>query len=168
MKRAIVLILTSLMVVILQQTLLSSFTMFGVVVDAVFVYVVCIATLRDEVESVSVALFTGIIRDCLAPRVFGINTITFLVTAYIVSIVQKKIYKNSIFIPILFSFVFTFLKEMIYFSFMYVISIKFSLSQERLLAILREGALNAVLCIILYQLLYKLNSMEFMEKEWKF
>lgn len=168
MKKVPILIALSLIVVVLQQAVFSNIKILGIAFDIVFVYIVCYSLTRNDIESIIIALFTGVIRDAFFPQVFGVNTIIYIITAYLAGIIQKKIYRNSIFIPIVFTMLFTILKDALYFSFMYLISYKPIALSIVIKVILIEGISNSVVSIIMYKIMQKLNRTKLLKEEWKF
>lgn len=168
MKKFPVLILISLLMIIIQMALFSNIEIFGVSPDLVFVYVVCFAIIRNEVESVFIALFTGIIRDAFFPGVFGINTIVYIITAYLIGFVQKRIYKDSLIVPMLFTFISTYSKGLIYYSYLYLISYKFDFMEYALEKIPLESLVNSLISIIIFKLILKYDSIKILRQDWKF
>jgi rod shape-determining protein MreD len=150
------------------MSLFSNIKIFGVVPDLVFVYIVCYSIIRNEIESVFVALFTGIIRDSFFPGVFGINTIVFILTAYLIGFVQKRIYKDSVIVPMLFTFISTYAKGLIYYSYLYLISYKFDFVKYVSEIIMLESLFNSLLSIILFKMILKYDSIKILRQDWKF
>lgn len=168
MKRLLLLFFISLGVVILQQSIFSRILLFGVAFDVVYVYIVCFAILRDDVESVGVALFTGILRDAFFPGIFGVNTIIYLLTAYSIGYIQKRIYKDSKIIPLFFTFAATAFKGIMYFSYFYIVSYKYDFKRQMLGIILLECLYNSILSLYIFKLVNRLDSIKVLKQEWKF
>jgi rod shape-determining protein MreD len=162
------LLLISILFVITQQAIFSRIGLFNVFFDAVFVYIVCFAAIRNEIEGIFVALFTGILRDAFFPAVFGINTFVYILIAFLIGFVQKRIYKDSIIVPMLFTFCATFLKGIIYLSFFYIVSYKFDSSKYLLYSIPLESVYNSVISIFIYKLVQWFDTIKALKQEWKF
>lgn len=167
-KKFPLLFLISILFVIVQQAFFWRFSIAGIVPDIVFVYIVCFSLIRNEVESIIIALFTGIIRDSFFPGVFGINTIVYIITAYLVGLIQKRIYKDSVIIPIFVNFGATYLKGLINFAFFYLLSYKFDFSRFALDKNLIESIYNSLLSIIIYRIILKYNDNKLLKQDWKF
>lgn len=168
MKKIGVLFITSLTVVILQQAIFSSITIFGAAFDVVFVYIICLSILREDYECVGTALLTGIIRDSFFPSAFGINTVVYLLTAYSISFLGQRMYRNSVFMNAFFTFLATILKGFLYFGYLYIISIKHDFAGYTMRMIIVESVLNAIISIPMFRIVYKICSTEVMKREWKF
>jgi rod shape-determining protein MreD len=168
MKKIGVLLITSLTVIILQQAIFSNITIFGAAFDAVFVYIICLSILREDYECVGTALLTGIIRDSFFPSAFGINTVVYLLVAYSISLLEQRMYRNSIFMNVFFTFVATMFKGFLYFGYLYIISIKHDFSGYTMQMILTESILNAIISIPIFRIVYRICNTEVMKREWKF
>jgi len=168
MKRFLLLFMVSLLLVILQQSIFSGISIFGVTFDIVFVYIVCYSIVRDEVESVVVALVTGILRDAFFPAVFGMNTVLYILVAYSIGFLQKRIYKDSIVIPMFFTFAATCIKGIVYFCYFYIVSYKFNFSYHMTGVVLLESLFNSLISIIIFRMVKRMDSINVLKQEWKF
>lgn len=168
MKRYGFMFLLSILVVAVQQAVFSRISLFNVSVDIAFVYIICFSLVRDEIESVAIALFTGILRDSFFPGVFGINTVLFLITAYIACQIQKRIFKDAIVIPMLLTLAFTALKSMLYFAFFYIIGIRFDFRQHVLYVLALESVYNSLISIAIYNMVKIIGRTGMMYKDWRF
>lgn len=160
--------LFSILIVALQQAIFSRLSLFNVTIDIVFIYIICFSLIRDEVESVSIALFTGILRDSFFPGVFGVNTVLFLIAAYIASLVQKRIYKDAIIIPMLLTLIFTALKSVLYFAFFYIIGIKYDFREHVVYVLSLESVYNSLFSILMYNIVKRVGRTSVMHKDWRF
>lgn len=167
-KRYVLMFFLSIIVIILQQAVFSSIKIFGVGFDAVLVFIVCYALLREDVECIVLALMLGLFRDSFFPSIFGLNTIIYIVTAYILCRIEKKIYKDAVLIPMLSAFIFTILKGVFYYAYLYIASIKFDFISHFMYFVPIEAVLNSVLSIFIFRVVSKINRIEFMQEEWKF
>lgn len=168
MKKFPVLFIISILFVIIQHSIIWRFPILGYVPDIVFVYIVCFSLVRNEVESIAVALFTGIIRDSFFPGIFGISTIIYILTAYLVGIIQKRIYRDSIIVPILINFFSTYLKGFISFAYFYLLSYKYDLSKFAFEVNIVESLYNSIISIFIYKIILKYNDSKLLKQDWKF
>lgn len=158
----------SVIISILQQALFSRIVIFNCSFDAVFVFLICFALLNSDIESIVCALFCGLIRDSFFPSVFGINSILFIVTVYIITQINRRVYRDSILIPISLAFVFTFFKGLVYFAYLYIASIRFDFINKLTNVMLYEAIYNAIVSIFIYRIVKKLVGLKIMQQEWKF
>lgn len=160
--------LFSIIIVILQQAIFSRFSLFNVTIDIAFVYIICFSLVRDEIESVIIALFTGILRDSFFPGIFGMYTVLFLITAYVACQLQKRIYKDAIIIPMLLTLAFTAVKSILFFTFFYIIGIKFDFRQHVLYVMSLEAVYNSLISIVIYNIVKRVGRTSIMHKDWRF
>lgn len=168
MKKFPLLFLISILFVIVQQALTWQFSILGAIPDIVFVYIVCFALIRNELESIVIALFTGIVRDSFFPGIFGINTIVYILTAYFVGIIQKRIYKDSIIVPMFITFIGTYIKGLISFAYFYLLSYKYDFNQFAFETNIIESLYNSIISIIIFKIILKYNESKLLKQDWKF
>jgi rod shape-determining protein MreD len=160
--------LLSVILCILQQAIFSRIIILNYSFDAVFVFLICFALLRDDIDSVILALMCGLLRDSFFPYIFGLNTILYIVSVYIITHINKRIYKNTILVPIMISFVFSVFKGLLYYSYLYISSIKFDFLAIVTNTILYESILNAIVSILIFRLVKRIVNIRIMQQEWKF
>lgn len=168
MKRGIVFLLLGILLLIIQNSILMGLPILGAKIDLVLVFIVCISMLLDKIELFFLSLVIGIIKDAFFPYVFGVNTIIYLIVSYTVCIIENKIYKDTIIIPMLFTFasnIFKILINILFFNIAGIIHIDWNKIIN--LGVI-EIALNSVLSIVVYNLVKKIYLHDSMKKEWKF
>ncbi|QCX32491.1 rod shape-determining protein MreD [Caloramator sp. E03] len=168
MKKYAYIIFIAIIAIVIQQSLISSINIFGAKFDIVYVLIICFSLLRNELESVVFALICGIIRDSFFPFVFGINCIIYIITAFLLAKLQKRIYRDSLIIPVFFTFVFTILKTILYYSYFYIASIKFDFKVHVSQLIFLESVYNSIVSIFLYRITKNICLKDVMQEEWKF
>jgi rod shape-determining protein MreD len=158
----------SVLIVALQQSFVAKFNILNVGFDLVFVFIVCFSLIRNEIESVAFALICGIMRDSFFPSVFGVNTVIYLISSYILSQIEKRIYKDAIIIPMLLTFSLTILKTLLYFSYFYIASIKFDFKNHVTNVLILESIFNCMASLIVYRFVKRISLMKVMQHDWKF
>ena len=160
--------LVSVLVIMLQSAIISRLPLWGVSVDLVFVFIICNALIGDNLESVLVALVTGVIRDSFFPGIFGLNTLIFIILSYFMGFMQRRIYRDSTIIPALFTFISTYAKGLIYYFFFFTMSYNYNFKEYALGVILLESVFNSIISIFVYKFLMRINSVGLLSKHWKF
>lgn len=168
MKKIPILFLISILFIIVQQTFLWKLGILGAVPDIVFVYIVCFALVRNELESIIIALLTGIVRDSFFPFAFGINTIVYILTAYFVGLLQKRIYKDSAIVPMIITLVGTYLKGLISYGYFYLLSYKYDFHKLALETSIIESLYNCLISMLIFKLILKYNDSKLLKQDWKF
>ncbi|MBQ8541505.1 MAG: rod shape-determining protein MreD [Clostridia bacterium] len=103
-----------LAVVLLQVTVLSHFTLFGVIPNCVFVFVLALCIINDNAESVVFATVTGLMVDMLTGAQFGLNTLLYMYIAIGVIVVISFAYQKSIKIVVPMCLCASFMYELIF------------------------------------------------------
>lgn len=168
MKKLSLIFIISFIIIILQQALFSSLTFLSVSADVIYVYIICNSLIRDDVESLFVALFCGLIKDCFFPYLFGVNTIIYIITALLVGKIEKKIYKDAIVIPMLFTFIATIFKGLLYYSFFYIVAYNFSFKAQMYGIQPIEALYNSVISIFMFKFIKKIGTLNVMQQDWNF
>ena len=158
----------SITICILQQAIFSRVEILNIGFDSVFVFLICFALLNNEIESIVLAILCGLIRDSFFPYLFGINTVLYVICVYSITLINRKIYKDSILIPISLTFAFSVIKGLIYFGYFYISSIKFNFMGNVLNIILFESLYNSIVSIFIYKLVKKMINSTIMKQDWKF
>lgn len=161
-------IFISIILCIVQQAIFSRIEIINIGFDSVFVFLICFALLNNEIESIVLAILCGLIRDSFFPYLFGVNTILYVICVYCITLINKKIYKDSILIPISLTFAFSIVKGLIYFGYFYVSSIKFVFMGTVLNVILFESLYNSIVSIFIYKLVKKIINLRIIQQDWKF
>lgn len=168
MKRGIVFLIIGLLALILQNSIIMGLPIFGAKIDLVLIYIVCISMLLDKIELFFISLVIGIVKDAFFPYVFGINTIIYMLVSYIVCTIESKIYKDTIIIPMLFTFASSVFKVLISIMFLNIAGI-IHLDMNKIINLsVIEIIINSIFSIIIYNLVKKLFLLDSIKKEWKF
>lgn len=168
MKRSITFVFIGLLCLILQNALFMNFSILGIKVDLLLIYIVSISMFLDKVELIFVVLPIGIFKDAFFPYIFGINTLIYLIVSFVVNLIENKIYKDTILIPILFTFLSTSIKYILVFIFIYPSGILNYSYEKVLILFIYEIILNAAICPFVYNAVKRINMSEKLKKDWKF
>ncbi|MBQ3109729.1 MAG: rod shape-determining protein MreD [Clostridia bacterium] len=103
-----------LAVVLLQVTVLSHFTLFGVIPNFIFAFSFALCIINDNVESVVFATVTGLLVDMLTGANIGINTLLYMYTAIAAIILISFAYQKSMKVVIPMCLAASFLYEFIF------------------------------------------------------
>ncbi|MEF9952332.1 MAG: rod shape-determining protein MreD [Cellulosilyticaceae bacterium] len=167
-KRYTLIFFLALLMNMLQLGIFSSFKLFGVSFDIVFIFIICYSLLREDVECVVLALICGLIRDSFYPDVFGLNTIIYISSAYILCHIEKKIYKDAILIPMISTFIATIYKGVLYYGLLFAVSIRYDFLSHFLYVVPIEAILNSIVSIVVFKMVSRINRFKCMHQEWKF
>jgi rod shape-determining protein MreD len=155
-----------LLLICLQNSLFEYIKIFGVKPDIVLTFVICFTLIRGNPEGTIVGAAGGIVEDVFFGGSFGINSIACMISAYFTGLVEEKIYKDNIFIPGIFTFCATIVKEMIVFLFMYLTRASMDISIVFTHIIVPEAIYNTILAVIFFRYLVKINTRFFPDQTW--
>jgi rod shape-determining protein MreD len=167
-KKYIFIFLISIILCVLQQAIFSRIVIFNVSFDIVLVFIICFTLLNKENESFFLVIICGLIRDSFFPYIFGINSILYIITFFIIILINKRIYRNAIVIPIIITFFLSIFKGLLYFAYFYISSIKFDFFIMANRVILYEALYNSVASILVYRLVKKVLNLRILKQDWKF
>ncbi len=97
-------------VVLLQITVLSHFTPFGVIPNYTITVLMCVVLINPEIESIVFAGFTGALLDTLTGVPFGVNTLLCIYLAIGCVMISVVVYNTrfTVFVPVCFAFSFVY------------------------------------------------------------
>ncbi|MCQ4923716.1 rod shape-determining protein MreD [Tissierella carlieri] len=154
----IVLILTIVVLLnfFLQSSILPYINILGVVPNTALLIVISIALYKGRFYGGFVGLVIGIVQDIVFSPVIGVNAFIYFFAGYLVGLVENKLTKENIFIPILFSILGTIYYNFSYYVFMFFLSknIPFLSFAKDILVI--ETIYNCVLSIPIYKIFSKI------------
>lgn len=140
----------------LQSSIFPYIGVFGIVPNTALIIVISIALYKGRFYGGFVGLIIGMIQDIVFSPVIGVNAFIYFFAGYLVGLVENKLTKDNIFIPILFSILGTIYYNFSYYVFMFFLSrnIPFLSFAKDILVI--ETIYNCVLSIPIYKLFSKI------------
>lgn len=162
--RFIILALWTFLALLLQTTILGSFTIQGVIPDILLVLVIFYALFNGSNKGTFYGVICGLLEDLYIGRLIGINAISKGITAYIIGRMQGNVFKENLWVGIISVVGGTLLNSFI----MFVLSIK-SIGISNwdwtiLLNILYQGTYNSLLAIPLYIWYYRSSNRGWLKK----
>ncbi len=162
MKKIVFPFIFLLFLVSIQNSLFEFVRIFGVKPDIVLTFIICYTLINGNPRGTVMGIAGGMLKDVFFGGVFGLNSIACMICAYLIGIVEEKVYKDNIFIPSIFTFLGTILKELIVFALLFVTRLNHENFIESLTSvILPEAIYNAVLAAILFKFFSRLNEKYF-------
>ena len=108
----------------LQSSFLPYFSIFDVVPNTAIILIICIALFKGKNYGSIFGLFIGLLQDIIFSPIIGINAFIYFFLGYVLGLIENKLVRGNIFIPIIFSAL-----GIIYYNFSYYVFTYF-LSQE--------------------------------------
>lgn len=136
---------------ILESTIIHHFDIFGVVPNTALIITVIVALLRGKRLGSVVGLISGLLEDIIFCPIIGINAFTLFFTGYFVGLMENKLSKDNILIPIISSLISTISYHLMYSLFLYFLSYDISLVNFFKKTVLIEMGFNGFISIFLYK-----------------
>lgn len=99
--RYLVLILLPFISVFLQTTVFSFFSIKGAIPDLVLIFVVFFALLNGSKNAGIYGFLCGLLEDLYIGRFIGINALSKGITAYIIGLLEGRVFKENLFVGII-------------------------------------------------------------------
>ncbi|WP_353096646.1 rod shape-determining protein MreD [Tissierella praeacuta] len=152
----LILILVVLVNFFLQSSILPYVNILGVVPNTALLIVISISLFRGRYYGGFIGLIIGLIQDIVFAPVIGINAFIYFFAGYLVGLVENKVTKENMLIPILFS-----IQGTIYYNFSYYVFMFFLSRDIPFLSFVKDVLLieiiyNGVLSIPIYKIFSKI------------
>lgn len=140
----------------LQSSILSYINILGVVPNTALLVIISISLFKGRFYGGFTGLIIGILQDIVFSSVIGIHSFIYFFLGYSVGLVENKLTKDNIFIPLLFSII-----GIIYFNFSYYVFMFFLSRDIPLLSFARNILLieiiyTGILSIPIYKIFSKI------------
>ncbi len=103
----------SVLVVILQSTLLQKISVFGVVPDIALIVIVFISYSSDPMNGQMTGFLAGLAQDFISSGPLGFNALIKAVTGFIYGKIHGKLFLDHILLPVIFIVISTVMKEIL-------------------------------------------------------
>ncbi len=135
----------------LQSSVLPYMSISGVVPNTALILIICIAIYKGRYYGGIFGLFIGLIQDILFSSVIGINAFIYFFLGYFVGVMEHRLIRNNIIVPVLFSTVGVIYYNFFYYIFMYFLSKNIPFLSFAKEIILIELIYTSILAIPIYK-----------------
>ncbi|OQB16042.1 MAG: rod shape-determining protein MreD [Firmicutes bacterium ADurb.Bin193] len=119
--RAVVYIITAILLSVLQTTFFGHAEIFGARPGLLLALVVCVALLRGSVDGGGVGLFCGLVTDIIGCGTFGVHSLMFMYTGVLAGLFSSKFYRVRGIVAFCFSLAFSLINGFLYYFFAHFI-----------------------------------------------
>jgi rod shape-determining protein MreD len=161
--RMVVYLLCTLLVIILQTTLLNYIEIFGIKANLILVFTICTALLRGGTAGAAAGFFTGLFQDILTGKALGVYALLGMYLGLLAGSINKRLYKENLIVIFFFTFSASVVYEFAIFGFGVLGPALLGTSSDSTgiiyalgRVILPEAAYNSVLAVFIYLFLTKL------------
>lgn len=139
---------------ILQSAVFSHLTIFGVKPDLVLVVIILYAIMNGSKEGALAGIIGGIIQDLAFGQYLGMNILTKVITGYLCGLLERRIYKENLLIPMIVILIGTLLNEFMLFLFRLMVDISTSSFVNVKEIILITAFYNSIVTLFIYKRFY--------------
>jgi rod shape-determining protein MreD len=165
--KKLVIPLILLILVGLQNSLFEYIRIFGVKPDIVITFVICFTLVKGNPRGTVVGIAGGVMEDVFFGGAFGINSLACMITAFVIGSIEGKLYKDNMFVPGIFAFMGTVVKESIVFLFLYLTRQNLDIASVMTNIIVREAVYDTILAALFFRYVAKLTNWLYTEQSWK-
>lgn len=149
---------------ILDNTIVTFFSIKEVYPSILFVFIICYSIINGYEEAIIMGVITGALQDLYFPGVFGANMLVNMLLCLLAARIGKSIFKEKIIIPVISTFLLSILKSIIF----YFILILIDSKNGFLSLILYKGIYETIIAVLIYKIVLKFCETKIMKKEWRF
>lgn len=144
---------------LIQATLLPLIAVNGVKPDLLLLVVVSSGLLLGREQGVGMGFFAGLLQDLASGNIFGVNALSKTATGYVAGLMERKVFKENILLPLLAVILATVFNSVLTLAVLLVLG--FGVDAAAALAnTLFVTAYNAVLAIPAHRAVYRLAGSE--------
>lgn len=149
-------ILTIIINLIIQSTILPYFEIFGVVPNTALIIVVVLALGKGKYYGGIFGLIIGLLQDVIFSVTIGVNGVIFFFIGYLIGFVEDTFARDNIANPIILTALATIFYNIIYSLFLFFLSINISyiIAVKSVFSI--EVIYNSIVSIIIYKLFHSI------------
>lgn len=159
----LIVILVSIVLVILDNSLVPFFSINGVYPSLLFTFAIAYSIINGREKAVFIGAISGILQDLFFFYGFGVNSLLNLFLCIVASLIGENIFKSKKLIPVISTLILTILKYIGILIIFYFLKIKVDLSQSLIM-----GIYNAIIMFLCYKLVMNIPNEEYKKRPWRF
>lgn len=159
----LIIILVSIGLVILDNSLVSFFSIKGVYPSLLFVFAIAYSLVNSKEKTVFVGVVSGVLQDIFFFNGFGVNSLLNLLLCLLASFIGAGIIKSKRLIPVISMFFITVTKYIAIFAIFYLVNLKIDVSRSVIM-----GIYNAVIMFFVYKFVLNIYDDEYSKQRWRF
>ncbi|GAA0077292.1 rod shape-determining protein MreD [Clostridium sp. CTA-5] len=159
----LIVILVSIVLVILDNSLVPFFSINGVYPSLLFTFAIAYSIINGREKAVFIGAISGILQDLFFFYGFGVNSLLNLFLCIAASLIGENIFKSKRLIPVISTLILTILKYIGIFIIFYLLKIKMDFSKSLIM-----GIYNAIIMLLCYKLVMRISNEEYKKRPWRF
>jgi len=145
---------------LLQATILPLAAYKSIRPDLLLIVVVSSGLLLGKEYGVSVGFFSGLLQDLASGNIFGLNTLSKLAVGYLCGMVERQVFKEHIFLPVMAMSIATLLNSAMTFAVLLILGYKVELGSAVVNSVLPLLFYNVLFSIPVHQVIYRMSQMK--------
>ncbi len=151
---------------ILQSTLFQYFKIFDVLPSTGLILVISFAIYSGKNKGAVIGFFVGILQDIIFGRIIGLNALVFMLTGYIVGLINRKLFKDNLLIPFALTALATIFYEGVNMLFIYLLGYRIELFNILKKMLIVEVLYNSIFSVFIYIYVTKLFETKLMKRRY--
>ena len=156
MRVALWIIVVTLIYVI-QCSVIPLVTLNGIKPDLLLIVVLSTGLLAGKERGVAVGFFAGMLADLASGGIFGCHTLVNMVIGYGAGMLERKVFKENILLPLLAVMIATVIYSFLMTAFLVIMGYNINLLSLLNYNLLPLLAYNIIMAIPIHRIIYKLN-----------
>ena len=159
----LVLILASIVLLILDNSLVPFFSIKGAYPSFLFVFAIAYSLINGKEKAVFIGIVSGMLQDVFFFNGFGVNSVLNLLLCLLASVIGAGIVKDKRLIPVISIFFITLIKYMGIFIILYLLNVEIHLSKSIFMSIY-----NSIVMFFVYKVVMNIYDDEYSKRRWRF
>ncbi|MBM7613580.1 rod shape-determining protein MreD [Alkaliphilus hydrothermalis] len=141
---------------ILQSTLLQYFKIYNVLPNTALILVISFSMYSGKNQGAIIGLSVGMLQDIIFGRIVGLNAFVYMLIGYFVGLINRKVFKDNLLIPVALTAVGTVLYETVNMLFLCFLKYRIELFNVFKKMLVVEVLYNSIFSILIYIYVSKL------------
>ncbi len=150
---------------VLESTIFQYTRILGIKPDFTIILVVSYAIMRGSMYGGFIGLISGLLNDLIYGKSFGISSLSYMLTGYIIGQSQENVFKDSLIPPIIFNIIGVFIYQHLFYLASYLSKVDISYVYILVNVIIPQSIYNGILGGVTYKYIHKLDERSFMDKK---
>lgn len=163
MGKRIVLVIVSIILLILDNTLAPFIAIKGAWPSLLFIFAISYSIINGKKEGVIIGVISGLLQDIFFYKLFGVNALINMICCLAAGFIGEGIWRDKKLVPVITIFIGTILK----FLGVFLIFIAFDISIDVFRGLI-TALYNSIIMLLAYKTILKLFDREDMRKAWRF
>lgn len=164
MKKVIYLFLITLLLFLLDNTLIPFIAINHIYPSILLVFIISYAIINGSLEGMILGVLAGGFQDLYFSKYIGINMLSNMIICLLAAEIGKSIFKDKSIVPIVSTFFLSFIKGLFVLGVLFLLRVK----TAGISVVLYKALYDMVISVLLYRLVFKLSETKTMKKEWRF